>query len=405
MTSTNRTELFADDSPDETPSAQAAPRFVLSGGGSGGHLCPGLAVAESLRRESPFARILFLAPGRAVEDLLFAGVRYERRRVTSLRGPGGYLALPHRAVASLAQSLAILARFRPAAVVGLGGFGSVPPALAARALRIPLVLLEQNAVAGRANVFLSRRAERVYCAFSSAAKEMTAARVDVVGNPTRRDVLEGDREAAYRFFGLEPRRRTLLVLGGSQGASALNGAVIAHLHHLGTLRDGVQAIHVTGARDVTRVREVYDREGVPAFVTPFLTEMGLAYAVADLALSRAGGTTVAELMGNGVPAVLVPYPHHADRHQLRNAQEAVAAGAAVICEEESLADPRSFLQNVAGLLVVDPDRRRDMAARARAASRTNAADTVAHDLLRLAAARSTRCPPESARWAVRTSAG
>lgn len=383
----------------------AAPRFVLAGGGSGGHLCPGLAVAEAILRESPASRILFLAPGRAVEDLLFAGTRYERRRVTSLRGRGGRLAIPHRAVASLAQSLAILARFRPSAVVGLGGFGSVPPALAARALRIPLVLLEQNAVAGKANVFLSRRAERVYCAFTSAAREMAGAAVDVVGNPTRRDVLEGDREAAYRFFGLEPRRRTLLVLGGSQGASALNSAVISHLHRLGTLRDGVQALHVTGARDVARVREVYEREGIPAFVTPFLSEMGLAYAVADLALSRAGGTTVAELLGNGVPAVLVPYPHHADRHQLRNAQEAVAAGAAVICEEESLADPRAFLQHVVGLLVVDPDRRKAMAARARAVARTNAADVVAADLLRLAATRATRAPREPARWRVRTSAG
>jgi len=379
--------------------SSSAPRFVLAGGGSGGHLCPGLAVAESILRESAGSRILFLAPGRAVEDLLFAGARFERRRVTSLRGPGGYFALPHRAVASLAQSLAILARFRPAAVVGLGGFGSVPPALAARALRVPLVLLEQNAVAGKANVFLSRRAERVYCAFSSAAREMHAP-ASVVGNPTRRDVLEGDREAAYRYFGLEPRRRTLLVLGGSQGASALNAAIVSHLHRLGTLRDGVQAIHVTGVRDVARVREAYEREGVPAFVTAFLSEMGLAYAVADLALSRAGGTTVAELLGNGVPAVLVPYPHHADRHQLRNAQEAVAAGAAVICEEGALAEPRAFLQHVAGLLVVDPDRRREMAARARAAARTNAAEMVAKDLLRLAAARAPRVPSDSARWAV-----
>lgn len=401
MTATSRPDGLDSDRHDEA----AAPRFVLAGGGSGGHLCPGLAVAEAIRRESPASRVLFLAPGRAVEDLLFAHARYERRRVTSLRGRGGYLALPHRAVASLAQSLAILARFRPAAVVGLGGFGSVPPALAARALRIPLVLLEQNAVAGKANVFLSRRAERVYCAFPSAAKEMPGAAVDVVGNPTRRDVLEGDREAAYRFFGLEPRRRTLLVLGGSQGAAALNTAVIAHLHRLGTLRDGVQALHVTGARDVARVREVYEREGVPAYVTPFLAEMGLAYAVADLALSRAGGTTVAELLGNGVPSVLVPYPHHADRHQLRNAQEAVAAGAAVICEEESLSDPKAFLQHVVGLLVVDPDRRRAMAARARAAARTNAADVVAADLLRLAATRATRSPREPARWRVRPSAG
>ncbi len=383
-------------------------RVVLAGGGSGGHLSPGIAVAEALKRLRPSARLLFLAPGRAVEDLLFSSGRFERRRVLSLRGRGGVLSIPHRAMVSLAQSLALLARFRPAAVVGLGGFGSVPPALAARALRIPLVLLEQNAVPGRANAFLARSAARVYCAFPSAAKAFPSEAGVVVGNPTRRDSLEGDREAAIRFFGLEPNRKTLLVLGGSQGATAVNSAVLAHLPRLGSMRDGVQAIHVTGAADAERVRGAYEREGVPAFVTPFLSEMGLAYAAADLALSRAGGTTVAELFANGVPSVLVPYPHHADHHQRRNAEEAVSLGAAILAEEKDILDPRSgvFARAVIGLLVVDPDRRRQMSARAALAARPDAAERVAEDILGVAAAGiGARRPDAFALGTARSSAG
>jgi UDP-N-acetylglucosamine--N-acetylmuramyl-(pentapeptide) pyrophosphoryl-undecaprenol N-acetylglucosamine transferase len=257
----------------------------------------------------------------------------------------GFLVRLARAVGS---SLRDLRARRPDLVVGLGGYASVGPGLAALLSGRPLLLLEQNAVPGKANRLLARLGGRLAAAYPESLSGLPArarSRARVVGNPVRPELLSGRRDPGR--FGLSPDAPILLVTGGSQGAEGLNRAVAEAAPILA--RRGVQAIHLAGESGATAAREAWARAGARAYVVPFTREMGDAYATADLVLCRAGGTTVAELAALGKPAVLVPYPHHADRHQERNARALVAAGAARLVPEAELT-PERVERDVADLI-------------------------------------------------------
>jgi UDP-N-acetylglucosamine--N-acetylmuramyl-(pentapeptide) pyrophosphoryl-undecaprenol N-acetylglucosamine transferase len=244
-----------------------------------------------------------------------------------------------RLMRAVLRSLRDMQRRRPDLVVGLGGYASVAPGIAALVSHRPLLLLEQNVVPGKANRLLARLGGRVAASYAESLGLLPGgarSRSRVVGNPVRPELLEGRRDP--QRFGLGPGRPVLLVAGGSQGAAGLNERVSSSAAAIA--RRGVQVLHLTGPRDLETVRARYRRAGVQSYTAAFSHEMGHLYRTADLVLCRAGGTTLAELTLLGRPSVLVPYPHHADRHQERNARILVAQGAARLVPEAELTEER-----------------------------------------------------------------
>jgi UDP-N-acetylglucosamine--N-acetylmuramyl-(pentapeptide) pyrophosphoryl-undecaprenol N-acetylglucosamine transferase len=362
----------------------SAPTALLAGGGTAGHLAPGFALRQALARQSVSAR--FLTPGEERERAWFP--KGERPLCAPAprppRRPLAAALFPLAMARAVLEAHAALRRARPAAVVALGGWPCAPAALAALLSRVPLALLAADAVPGAVVRRLARHAGRTYVATPDAARSLGGAPgVRVVGRLVRPDVLCGRRDPTR--FGLEAGRVTLYVVGGSLGARRLNAAAVEGLAVAISRRPGlarrVQVLHSTGAADRASVESAYRDLGVMARVEAFVEDVGDALATADLVLCRGGASTVAELEATGRPAVVVPYPHHADRQQWRNAQPLVARGAAVLVEEEALTAD-AFDREVVGLLL-DGQRRASMeeaAAAARPAS--DAAALLASDLVR-----------------------
>ncbi len=362
-------------------------RIVLAGGGTGGHLFPGIALAQALVRREPTLEPWFLCTDRPIDErnLKRYGFPYQvvpRQRFKGLRR-GGLAAVPELA-RGWHQAWKHVSRLRPAAVVGLGGYGLVGPALAAALRGIPLVLLEQNVVPGRAVRACSRFARRV-CGQWDVTGLRFAGRpglYEATGNPLREELKPVPRDEALRELDLSADKRTLLIMGGSQGATGVDGIVLRHGEGLKDLAARVQVIHLTGADNEATVRSHYAALGVQARVFPFFERMTLAYSAADLALARAGGTAIAEMSSYGIPMLLVPYPHAADRHQHANALEA-AKQKAGFCQPETDWNPAWF-RNYLDTLLLDDRRRGEFSRNSRSLSRPTAADRVADLVLELA---------------------
>ncbi len=355
--------------------------IVLSGGGTGGHLFPGLATAERLCVLRPNAQITVAGAGPAWlgEHVRTAGYQFLelpcRPAPTSLRGVLRFLA---GNLAAYRAARRFLARHSAAVVIGLGGYASVPMARAALARRVPLVLLEQNAVPGKATRFLARRASAICLALPPARGSLPAlGTIQRTGNPVR--------EAFTHSAPVAAGPPQLLVLGGSGGAQALNRHVPEALaplaRHLGSLR----IVHQTGPRDVEEVAMRYTAASLCANVVAWLDDMAATMRQSALAVARAGGTTLAELAASALPAILVPYPHATANHQQANAHVFAAAGAARVVEQGSR--PDAFLAELTGVLaelLTEPSLRESMRAAMHQLARPHAADTVARLVLRLA---------------------
>jgi UDP-N-acetylglucosamine--N-acetylmuramyl-(pentapeptide) pyrophosphoryl-undecaprenol N-acetylglucosamine transferase len=356
------------------------PHIVFSGGGTGGHLFPGLAVAARLTALRPGLRITFAGSGKPFEreQVVAAGFHYRPVRCSPLpRGIGGVWRFLADNVAGYRAAGRFLREAGADVVVGLGGYASVPVARAAVAQGVPLVLLEQNAIPGRATRWLARRAALVCTAFESCHAQLPwRCQVRLTGNPVR--------------AAAAPPRRTdcprLLVLGGSNGSRALNESLPAALAAVGWQLDGWNVLHQAGRADAEATRRRYRGLGVEAEVAEFLADVPGALADADLAVCRSGGTTLAELAAAGVPALLVPYPHAADDHQRRNAEVFAAAGACRVVDERD--GPGSLGERMATVLeelLSDASGRRVMSRAMRRLSRPEAAATVADLVLGLLA--------------------
>ncbi|MDR2876835.1 MAG: undecaprenyldiphospho-muramoylpentapeptide beta-N-acetylglucosaminyltransferase [Chromatiales bacterium] len=302
-------------------------RVLIMAGGTGGHIFPALAVAEQLRAQG--AEVLWMGVRGGLETRLVprAGFALEAVRIAGLRGKGalGWILLPARMAVAIAQSLAIIARFRPAAVLGMGGFVTGPGGLGAWLMRKPLLVHEQNAVAGLTNRWLAKLASKVMVAFPQALPRAT-----LTGNPVRAAIAALPLPDE-RWLGRSGRLR-VLVLGGSQGARALNEVLPSVLGAIDAAARP-EVWHQTGKDRDAAVRENYATQNVQARVEPFIDDMAAAYAWADVAVCRAGALTIAELTAAGLGAALVPYPHAVDDHQTRNAEYVVSAGAAVLLAE------------------------------------------------------------------------
>ncbi|MFQ5956926.1 MAG: glycosyltransferase, partial [Candidatus Brocadiales bacterium] len=287
-------------------------------------------------------------------------------------------------IVSLFRCLWTLNGLKPDAVFGLGGYSSLAPVLSAFILRVPVILLEQNVIPGKANRCLSRFADLVLCHWPSPSasayfRDMNG--LHFTGTPLRKELLGHERDRAAKLFGLSPDKTTLLVLGGSQGAAAINRAVIGCLPKLMERRHNIQIIHCTGREDYLRVRHAYEAIGLEARVYDFLEDMGAAYGLADLAVSRAGASTLAELTACGIPAVLIPYPYSTDDHQYMNARELSQNGAAVLLEERFLT--RRRLLTVFLELLEDKERLEGMGHKSKAMGRPGASQAVVDITLEL----------------------
>jgi UDP-N-acetylglucosamine--N-acetylmuramyl-(pentapeptide) pyrophosphoryl-undecaprenol N-acetylglucosamine transferase len=310
-------------------------RMIIAGGGTGGHLFPGLAVAESWAGKRGKESILFVTGRRKMESAILssAGWRQTSIAIEGIKGRGwrvmGYvlLMLP----VSFFQSLKALHRFKPSLVLGVGGYSAGPVCLAARILRIPTAIHEQNSVPGLTNRLLCRLVDRVFISFEESRDFFSGGQLFLTGNPIREDLLQGRLSSVQ-----QDRNFTLLVMGGSQGAKSINRAFVSAWKILREKGLDIQVIHQTGEKDYASVAREYPGKDLPVVLSPFIQDMGAAYNQADLVICRAGATTVSELAALGKPSILIPYPFAANNHQEKNADVLVRAGGAVKILEEDL---------------------------------------------------------------------
>ncbi|UYG08879.1 undecaprenyldiphospho-muramoylpentapeptide beta-N-acetylglucosaminyltransferase [Halomonas sp. M4R1S46] len=344
-------------------------RALIMAGGTGGHVIPALSLARSLTAAG--VEVAWLGSPRGIENRLVpaAGIPLHHIAVSGLRGNGlvGWLLAPWRLARAVGQAAQVIRDVDPQLVVGLGGFASGPGGLAAWLARRPLVIHEQNAVAGLTNRALARLARRVYAAFPQAFP----GRAEVVGNPVRGEIAALG-EAPRPADAMRGRPLRLLVVGGSLGALALNQRLPEALARL-PAPSRPEVHHQAGRDKDAATREAYERHGVEADVTAFIDDMAAAYDWADLVVCRAGALTVAELAAAAKPALFVPFPHAVDDHQTANAAALVAEGAAALMPQNEMS-AAALADRLATLL--DPEALATMAAQARRCAHLDAVERL-----------------------------
>ena len=357
-------------------------RVLIAGGGTGGHLFPGIALAEEIVTRHPKNDVVFVGTDRGLEARVVPanGFVFEAIRSRGLKGMGliklalGLMLLP----VSFISALGLLRKYRPDVVVGVGGYSSGPVVLMAWLLRIPTAIQEQNALPGLTNRVLAKFVDAIFVSFDAAVRFFPAKRAHALGNPIRRGLLENflrSKVAHERF--------TLLIFGGSLGARGLNTRVIEALPHLQDLKNKVHIIHQTGKNDLETVKKGYADQNFPAEVREFIDDMAGAYLGADLVLCRAGATTVAELTVCKKASILVPFPRATDDHQAVNAKALVDAGAALMFREGELTGEK--LADTIRELKADPPRLAKMEKAAGNLGRPEAAREIADVLQQLCA--------------------
>lgn len=354
-------------------------KVVIAGGGTGGHLFPGIAVAGEFSRRNRASRILFVGAGRPFEKEALARAGYPQRTIAIEGIKGRGLWAKTRAAmkipGALYRSTGILTDAQADLVVGVGGYAAGPVALAAWFKRIPVVLCEQNTVPGVTNRMLLPIAKRIYVSFENTCGNIDPSKKRTTGNPVRQEILDAstvEAEAKITF--------TILVVGGSQGAHAINLAIMDALPRI-RLREKMRIVHQTGAEDRASVAIAYRKAGIDAEVKAFFHDMASRYLRADLVVCRAGATTVAELTALGKAALFIPFPFAADNHQERNARALVDEGAAQMMLERDLtgADLARRLDGLAGA----PDLLAAMAARSKTLGKPDAARSIVDDCYQL----------------------
>jgi UDP-N-acetylglucosamine--N-acetylmuramyl-(pentapeptide) pyrophosphoryl-undecaprenol N-acetylglucosamine transferase len=344
-------------------------RMMIAGGGTGGHLFPGIAVADAARRRDSATAVLFVGSARGIEARVVPGSGFDLELLPGapLRGRGlaGKVGALGTLGAGTMQARAVVRRFRPDVVVGLGGYASAPAVIAGRFAGVPIVLLEQNAKPGLTTRLLGRLADRVCVSFPDTVNGFAPGRAIVTGNPVR----TFPTPAASN----EPRTGlTIAIVGGSAGAHRLNQAGPALRASLADVAE-LRIVHQTGIAEEAAVRTAY-AGAANVDVRAFITDMGQVYATADLIVCRAGATTIAELAAQGLPAIFVPYPHAADDHQRANAEALVRGGAARVVLDHQATGGR-LAEEIRDLLAA-PHQLAEMRERMRQFARPDAAERV-----------------------------
>ncbi len=355
-------------------------KVLIAGGGTGGHLFPGIALAEEVMTRRRGNEVVFVGTERGLEAKVVpqSGYPLETIRAQGLKGKGlvglikGLLALP----IALIESFRILQRHKPDVVVGVGGYASGPAVLAACILGVPTAVQEQNALPGLTNKVLGRFVRVVFTAFEEAGRFFPARKVQLIGNPIRRKLMDN-----YLRSHVAQERFGVLIFGGSLGARGINERMLEALDHLKDLKGQIHFVHQTGKNDLETVRKGYAEKGFQADVVEFIDDMSSAYAKAELVVCRAGATTLAELTVAKKASILIPFPHATDNHQEVNAMALVNAGAALMFRQWELTGQQ--LAEQIRLLKDNPDKRRQMEKKAGLIGRPEAAKELADVLVDL----------------------
>ncbi len=353
-------------------------RVLIAGGGTGGHLYPGIALARELQRRDPSTQVSFVGTAQGIEARVVPreGFELDLIHVAGLKGKSrveraiGFGLLP---IAAL-DSWRVIAKRRPDVVVGVGGFASGPVLAIAALFGYPTMLLEQNALPGITNRLLARVVRAAAVNFEAALSYFPRTGF-VAGNPVRPEFFPAQNEEANDRSNRPRDAARVLIFGGSQGAHAINVAMVEAAARLAATGVRLAITHQTGERDLDLVRTAYERAGLAARVEAFIFEIDGAMKAADVVICRAGATTLAELAASATPAILVPLPTATDDHQRRNAEVVAATGAAIVIGERDLKG--DALTNALRELMTDPDRRARMSAAAKTLARPDAARRIA----------------------------
>lgn len=360
-------------------------KFILSGGGTGGHIFPAIAIANALKAKCPDAEILFVgALGRMeMEKVPEAGYRIEGLNIAGFQRKKLWKnwSLLFKLFASLRSAKKLIRKFQPDVVIGTGGYASGPTLRSACGLGIPTLIQEQNSYPGITNKILGRKADRICIGFPGVEKFFPAGKVILTGNPVRKDIFlsAGSRSGARAAFGLTADSPVLLVIGGSLGARTINESLMQGMHLLEAA--GIQVLWQTGKIMEREILEKVRKSGLKHIhPSAFIQRMDLAYAAADLVVSRAGALSVSEICGAGKAAILVPSPNVAEDHQTANAMTLVNKDAAVLVKDDEAV--RKLVPQVMEL-IKDATRRKVLEEKASALAAPDAAERIADEVLKL----------------------
>jgi undecaprenyldiphospho-muramoylpentapeptide beta-N-acetylglucosaminyltransferase len=368
-------------------------RFLISGGGTGGHIFPAISIANALRQTEPDCEILFVGANRRMEmdripeagyDIVGLDVYgIEHRKIwKNVKVLYGFLK-------SYLEARKIVRRFAPDAAIGVGGYVSAAAMRAAASLGVPVILQEQNSFAGITNKFLARRAKKICVAYDGMERFFDKSKIVFTGNPVRQNILSRDFEIdeAYRYFHLDPSKKTLLIVGGSLGARTINDSIMAHIKEL--RQSDIQVIWQTGKYYFSNIKE-YIQELYPSvtdgnplyfdniFVSDFISKMDYAYAIADAVISRAGASSISELCLLGKPSILVPSPNVSENHQYHNAMSLANKNAAIVVEDHNA---KQTLVEQAVSLIADDKRLAELSCNIKQLAANDSAQAIAAVIL------------------------
>lgn len=363
-------------------------RLLITGGGTGGHIYPGIAVVQRMQQMKPDTQFFYVGKKGGLEETIvaksdlpirFFGITAEgfnRKLSVSL------FTVMYRNYKGLRQSFAILKEVHPEVVFGTGGYVSATTMFAAQKRGIPTLILEQNLTPGLANKFLGKRATRIAICFPETTEYFPRNKVVVTGTPVRLQLENLDKQLGRRFFNLEPDTPTVLVFGGSQGAMSINRTLITAIPLLEQKGINVQIILQTGQRNYTEIAEKVTSLKSKIVVVPYINEMPKAFAAADLVISRAGAISIAEITVCGLPAILIPYPYATANHQEKNARIMEKHGAAKVILESELT-PQKLAEAIEGLLK-HPPTLSEMALKSKQLGKPNATMEICNLLTQIA---------------------
>ena len=367
-------------------------KIVIAGGGTGGHIYPAIGIAQALQRLDATVDIAFIGGLDKLESTLVPqhGFRFLPISVAGFprRLTLQWLPTLWKVFHGLIQSLKYMKALKPDVVIGTGGYVSGPVLLAGLLCKIPIAIQEQNASVGLTNGILARWADTAYLAMESVRENNSFQRtthIEITGNPIRPAIAAFPRcKETYRKFGLHSERKTIFVMGGSQGAHAINKAVVTALPYLAEYADQIQIVHQTGAADVEKVQDAYNRtlashEGFLYCVKPFFNTVEEIYSIADVMVCRAGGMTIAEVTACGIPAIFIPLPSQTGNNQVLNAHTVAEAGAAVVLEQDTFT-AEVLVKNLIHM-TLDGNTHERMLTASQALGKPHASDDIAESIL------------------------
>ncbi|MFH1414773.1 MAG: undecaprenyldiphospho-muramoylpentapeptide beta-N-acetylglucosaminyltransferase [Elusimicrobiota bacterium] len=337
-------------------------KIIIAVGGTGGHIYPGIALAEKIKEKYPDSRISFIIDKRPLAFKVLSQKGYSASRITAC-------ALPRKKFwnickflvkmsIGLIECIILLKKRKPDCIAAFGAYLSVPVVIGASILKIPVVIHEQNYFPGLANKFLGSFADRIAVSYRSSIEHFPAKKTVLTGNPVRKELFEVDKDAGRDHFGLNKDKVTVFVFGGSLGSESINIVIIEILPYLESMAEQVQFIHVCGNKNRAQLKEEYVKYGFSANVYAYLDDIRYAYAASDIIIARSGATTVAEITALGIPSLLIPYPEATSQHQVLNTLPLCNIGGAICCNEEKLSGEGLALRVLP--LIRDAEKRREM---------------------------------------------